>query len=98
MRCFDPRRLIAIPLAFSAAAGAVGQGLPELGPDGPVACFGRVYDAGHMTTHPEQKIQRIFVFRGPDPVSRPNEQPPPSQSSSYSVFLATTVRGAVTPK
>jgi hypothetical protein len=66
-------------------------------PAAPAVCFGRVYDAAHMKTHPDQKIQRIFLFHGPDPVSRPSEEPPSSPSPDSS-FLATTVRGADKPK
>src|SRR5262249_20910901 len=27
------------------------------------ACFGRVYDAGHLASHPQQKTASIHVFR-----------------------------------
>ena len=100
MRCRDLRwlSLLALAFAWASPAGAAEPAPPEFGPNGPVACYGRVYDADHMKTHPDQKIQRIFFFRGPDPVSRPNEQPPAEQSSFYSAFVAMTTRGASTPK
>ena len=90
--------LLALAFAWASPAGAAEPTPPEFGPNGPVACYGRVYDAAHMKTHPDQKIQRIFFFRGPDPVSRPNEQPPAEQGSFSSAFVAMTARGASTPK
>lgn len=49
--------------------------LKQLSPDGGSACFGRVYDADHLKAHPRQKVARIFFYYGPDPVSRPSEDP-----------------------
>ncbi|TIW29131.1 MAG: hypothetical protein E5V81_02585 [Mesorhizobium sp.] len=71
--------------------------LPELSPTGADVCFGRIYDAAHLKAHPHQKVERIFFFYGHDPVSRPNEEPPANQDTSYNGFLTTTVRGAKKP-
>ncbi|RWC16226.1 MAG: hypothetical protein E5V91_06410 [Mesorhizobium sp.] len=71
--------------------------LPELSPTGADVCFGRIYDAAHLKAHPHQKVARIFFFYGHDPVSRPNEEPPANQDTSYNGFLTTTVRGAKKP-
>ncbi|OBQ70167.1 hypothetical protein [Mesorhizobium erdmanii] len=71
--------------------------LTELSPKGADACFGRVYDAAHLKAHPKQKVARIFFYYGHDPVSRPNEEPTPSDTS-YNGFLTTTVRGAKAPQ
>jgi hypothetical protein len=84
-------------IAFPLCAAAAEAKLPELSPDGQDVCFGRVYDAQHLQAHPYQKMQRIFFLYGHDPVDRPNEQPPPHQSSSYAVFLATTRRDEKKP-
>ncbi|MER9440693.1 hypothetical protein NKI79_04655 [Mesorhizobium sp. M0340] len=72
--------------------------LTELSPDGKDACFGRVYDAAHLKSHPHQKVARIFFYYGRDPVSRPNEEPSAGIDSSYNGFMATTVRGAEAPE
>jgi hypothetical protein len=72
--------------------------LTELSPDGKDACFGRVYDAAHLKAHPHQKVARIFLYYGHDPVSRPNEEPGTVNDSSYNAFMATTVRGARAPE
>ncbi|TPN31742.1 hypothetical protein FKO01_15350 [Mesorhizobium sp. B2-3-3] len=71
--------------------------LTELSPNGADACFGRVYDAAHLKAHPKQKVARIFFYYGHDPVSRPNEEPAPSDTS-YNGFVTTTVRGAKAPQ
>jgi hypothetical protein len=71
--------------------------LSELSPNGADACFGRVYDAAHLKAHPQQKVARIFFYYGHDPVSRPNEEPAPSDTS-YNAFVSTTVRGAKAPQ
>lgn len=71
--------------------------LTELSPNGADACFGRVYDAAHLKAHPRQKVARIFFYYGHDPVSRPNEEPAPSDTS-YNAFVTTTVRGAKAPE
>jgi hypothetical protein len=86
--------LLAGPLAAAADEPSVN----EISPDGRDACFSRVYDADHLRAHPNQKIQRIFFLYGHDPVSRPNEEPPPHQNASYSGFLATTMRGESKPQ
>ncbi|MER9601844.1 hypothetical protein [Mesorhizobium sp. M0243] len=72
--------------------------LTELSPNGADACFGRVYDAGHLKAHPKQKVARIFFYYGHDPVSRPNEEPTANSDTSYNAFIATTVRGAKAPE
>src|SRR5215510_4909469 len=93
---------LAFGVALFALAGAVRAeqppNLPELSPTGADVCFGRVYDAAHLKAHPHQKVGRIFFFYGHDPVSRPNEEPPANQESSYNGFLTTTVRGAKKPE
>ena len=71
--------------------------LTELSPDGKDACFGRVYDAAHLEAHPHQKVARVFFYYGPDPVSRPNEEPS-TGFDSYNAFMTTTVRGAKAPE
>jgi hypothetical protein len=88
----------AVLIAFPLWAIADEAKLPELSPDGKDVCYGRVYDAQHLQAHPNQKIQRIFFLYGHDPIDRPNEEPPPHQSSSYTVFLATTTRDEKKPK
>src|SRR4051794_11636426 len=55
--------------------------LTELSPNGTDACFGRVYDAAHLKAHPKQKVARIFFYYGHDPVSHPNEEPAPCDTS-----------------
>ena len=73
--------------------------LKQLSPDGGSACFGRVYDADHLKTHPRQKVARIFFYYGPDPVSRPSEDPSDGLASAgYNGFMTTTVRGAREPE
>jgi hypothetical protein len=84
--------------AFAPQTKADEKYLPLVSPDGQDACFGRVYDDAHLKAHPNQKMQRIFLLYGHDRVSRPNEEPPPRQSSEYSVFVSTSMRGARTPK
>ncbi len=86
---------------WMASAGiALAQGesgdLKALSPDGKDACFGRVYEQAHLKAHPNQKVQRIFFYRGGDPVSHPNEEP--AYDSSYDSYLATTERGAKKPE
>lgn len=87
-------------LALAAGAWGLERGkapdLQALAPDGQEACFGRVYDKAHLKAHPNQKVQRIFFYRGGDPVSHPNEEP--SYDSSYDSYLATTERGAKKPE
>ena len=91
--------LCAALAAFAGAARAEQPPkLPELSPTGADVCFGRVYDAAHLKAHPRQKVARIFFFYGHDPVSRPNEEPPANQDTSYNGFLTTTVRGAKKPE
>jgi hypothetical protein len=85
-------------VAFASSAIASEAKLPELSPDGKDVCYGRVYDAQHLQGHPNQKVQRIFFLYGHDPVDRPNEEPPPHQSSSYTAFLATQMRDEKKPK
>lgn len=68
----------------------------KLTAEGEEACFGRVYDKAHLQRHPNQKVERIFFYRGGDPVSRPNEEP--GYDSSYDSYLTTTVRGAKKPE
>ncbi len=91
--CLVGMTLVAVPLFATAGETK----LPELSPDGQDVCFGRVYDSRHLQEHPNQKIQRIFFLYGHDPVDRPNEQPPPHQSSSDTVFLVTTRRDEKKP-
>ncbi|RWL92131.1 MAG: hypothetical protein EOR68_27110 [Mesorhizobium sp.] len=92
---------VALCAALAAFAGAARAEqppkLPELSPTGADVCFGRIYDAAHLKAHPHQKVARIFFFYGHDPVSRPNEEPPANQDTSYNGFLTTTVRGAKKP-
>jgi hypothetical protein len=85
-------------MAFAGAAPGRGEsiGLKALGPDGKDACFARVYDRAHLRAHPNQKVERIFFYRGGDPVSHPNEEP--AYDSSYDSYLATTERGAKKPE
>lgn len=85
-------------VASSSCAIADEAKLPELSPDGKDVCYGRIYDAQHLQGHPNQKVQRIFFLYGHDPVDRPNEEPPPRQSSSYTAFLATQTRDEKRPK
>jgi len=69
-----------------------------LSPDGGEACYGRIYDDQHMQSHPRQKVIRIFLFSGGDPVRRPNEEPDSDKSvGSYNSYLTTTLRGATRP-
>ena len=73
--------------------------LKELSPEGGSACFSRVYDEGHLKAHPHQKVARIFFYHGPDPLSRPSEDPYAGVGSAgYNGFMATTVRGASKPE
>lgn len=88
---------VALLAAVDRAAFAEDR-LTELSPDGKDACFGRVYDAAHLKSHPQQKVARIFFYYGRDPVSRPNEEPSTGIDSSYNGFMATTVRGAGAPE
>jgi hypothetical protein len=85
-------------LAFAGAAMAQGGSLDlkALSPDDRDACFGRVYDRAHLKAHPNQKVERIYFYRGGDPVSHPNEEP--AYDSSYDSYLATTERGAKKPE
>jgi hypothetical protein len=85
-------------LAFPLRAAADEQRLTAINPDGQEACFGRVYDAQHLKAHPGQKVERIFLLYGRDPVSRPNEQSGQVQSSELAAYLTTTMRGAKTPQ
>ena len=91
----------AILLALALPATAADDILPELSPGGKAVCFGRAYDARHLAAHPRQKVQRIFLLHGLDPLGRPNEEPrlyrTPLQIP-HAVFLATTMRGETTPK
>ena len=82
----------ALLLALAVPAAADDALLPQLSPGGKAVCFGRAYDAQHMKAHPRQKVQRIFLVHGHDPLGRPNEEPR-SRPSAYTVFLATTTRG-----
>jgi hypothetical protein len=88
---------VALAMAFAGIAWAQDESvdLKALSPDGKDACFGRVYDQAHLKAHPNQKVQRIFFYRGSDPVSHPNEEP--TYDSGYNSFLTTTVRGARKP-
>lgn len=90
----------AVWLALTAGAAAQQSSkaltLEALAPDGKEACFARVYDKAHLKAHPNQKVQRIFFYRGGDPVSHPNEEP--SYDTGYDSYLATTVRGAKKPE
>jgi hypothetical protein len=99
MRSFSLRAPLvgAVFIALPLCAAADQAKLPELSPDGQDVCFGRVYDAQHLQSHPNQKMQRIFFLYGHDPLDRPTEQPPPHQSASYGVFLATTRRDEKKP-
>lgn len=88
----------ALVLAEIAAADQLPP-LKQLGADGGSACFGRVYDADHLKAHPRQKVARIFFYYGPDPVSRPSEDPSDGLASAgYNGFMTTTVRGAKRPE
>lgn len=100
MHCFDPRGLVFLvtSLAFGLPAAALDWDPQDFGPAGQQLCFERVYDARHMATHPDQKIERMFFLTGLDPVNRRNEIPPNAPERRYSGFLATTVRGDKTPK
>src|SRR4051812_24495299 len=93
-----PRYLAAACLfALALPAAADDALLPQLSPGGKPVCFGRVYDAAHLKAHPQQKVQRIFLAHGVDPLGRANEEPR-SHPSAHVVFLATTMRGETTPK
>jgi hypothetical protein len=94
--CLAGAVLLAAPLVAGASAQEAAPPA-EISPDGRDACFGRVYDAAHMQSHPDQKVGRIFFLYGHDPVSRPDETPPGAGGNSYAVFLATTMRGAKKP-
>ncbi|MHA6686535.1 hypothetical protein [Mesorhizobium sp. A556] len=69
-----------------------------LSPDGKDACFGRVYDAAHLKTHPNQKIARIFFLQGNNPVNRPMEEADFVMGSGYTSYMTTTARGADRPE
>jgi hypothetical protein len=90
----------ALWLALAASASGQQSGKASdwqaLEAGGAEACFGRVYDKAHLKAHPNQKVQRIFFYRGDDPVSHPNEEP--SSGSSYDSYLTTTERGAKKPE
>ena len=91
----------AILLALALPAAADDDILPELSPGGKAVCFGRAYDARHLAAHPRQKVQRIFLLHGLDPLGRPNEEPRSYRTPlqiPHAVFLATTMRGETTPK
>lgn len=91
---------LAVWMASIGAAFAQGGSteLKALGPDGKDACFGRVYDKAHLKAHPNQKIERIYFYRGSDPVSHPNEEPGNGYADAgYNGFLTTTTRGAKKP-
>ena len=88
----------ALAVIAGAARADDALSLKELSPNGADACFGRIYDAAHLKTHPRQKVARIFFYYGHDPVSRPNEEPRTDQDTSYNGFLTTTVRGAKAPE
>lgn len=86
-------------IATAAAHADEPRMLKELSPDGGGACFSRVYDASHLKAHPHQKVARIFFYHGPDPVSRPSEDPTDGLGTAgYNGFMATTVRGASKPE
>ena len=95
---FRCRLIGAALVVFPTCAIADEDKLPELSPDGKEVCYGRVYDAQHLQEHPNQRVQRIFFFYGHDPVGRPNEEPPPHESSSYTAFLATQTRDEKKPR
>lgn len=86
---------IAVMLASPAFAQATSS---ALSPDGKDACFGRVYDAAHLKTHPNQKIARIFFLQGNNPVNRPMEEPDFVMGSGYTSYMTTTARGADRPE
>ena len=91
----------AILLALALPAAADDDILPELSPGGKAVCFGRAYDARHLAAHPRQKVQRIFLLHGLDPLGRPNEEPRSYRTPlqiPHAVFLATTMRGETIPK
>lgn len=93
---------LGVALWLALVAGAAAQqsskvsDLAALAPDGKEACFARVYDRAHLKAHPNQKVERIFFYRGGDPVSHPNEEP--GYDTGYDSYLATTVRGAKKPE
>jgi hypothetical protein len=80
------------------AGTAFAQTSSALSPDGKDACFGRVYDAAHLKTHPHQKIARIFFLQGKNPVNRQMEEPDFVMGSGYTSYMTTTVRGASRPE
>lgn len=91
--------IVGVLIATAAAHADEPRMLKELSPDGGSACFGRVYDAGHLKAHPHQKVARIFFYHGPDPVSRPSEDPTEGTGiAGYNGFMATTVRGVSKPE
>ena len=93
------RRYLAAAVLFALAGPAAADDalLPQLSPGGKPVCFGRTYDAAHLKAHAQQKVERIFLVHGADPLGRPNEEPR-AHSSPYVVFLATTMRDQTAPK
>lgn len=88
----------AIGIAGLFLGTAFAQTSSALSPDGKDACFGRVYDAAHLKTHPNQKIARIFFLQGKNPVNRQMEEPDFVMGSGYTSYMTTTVRGAPKPE
>ncbi len=92
-------RVLALGLGLASAAAAASAQESKPAAADEEACYGRVYSQSHLQSHPDQKVARIFFYRGKDPVSHPNEEPGNGiADAGYNGFMTTTVRGSAKPE